>query len=237
MNQTTVPVLGFSQGFFRRVDDFFEVFLNLWKIQDENKDLKQELGKLRLEVDRLKYLSRENERLVKLLDFVKQSPWTVLPSRVIGRAPSLWNQSVWIDRGLLHGLQVGMGAVNADGIVGKVVEVLPESSRVLLLIDESCKVGAMVEESQEMGILQGGRFGKGFILNYLPRDAKAKVGDHVLSSGLSKFFPSGAHIGTISKVQDDDYGLFQFAEVKPNVRFGELEEVLVIVSQEKLSDE
>jgi rod shape-determining protein MreC len=130
-----------------------------------------------------------------------------------------------------------MGAVNADGIVGKVVEVLPESSRVLLLIDESCKVGAMVEESQEMGILQGGRFGKGFILNYLPRDAKAKVGDHVLSSGLSKFFPSGAHIGTISKVQDDDYGLFQFAEVKPNVRFGELEEVLVIVSQEKLSDE
>jgi rod shape-determining protein MreC len=125
-----------------------------------------------------------------------------------------------------------MGVVNAEGIIGKVVEVMPESSRVLLLIDEGCKVGAMVESSQEMGILQGSRFGKGCVLNYLPRDAKAKAGDKIISSGLSKFFPPGAHIGTVSKVQDDDYGLFQYAEVKPGVKFGELEEVLVIVTQE-----
>lgn len=230
MNRMTTPVLGISSHFFGRVDDFFDSFFEFLNIQEENKNLKEEIGELRLELDRFRYQARENERLVRLLNLVQQSSWEVLPARVIGRSPSQWNQSVWIDRGKLDGLKVGMAVSNANGAVGKVVEIHPRRARILLLIDETCKVGSQVLETQEIGILQGNPSGAGCILNYLPQSAQAKTGDQVVSSGFSKFFPPSLKIGTIGRIQDDPYGLYQYAEVVPSVNFGQLQEVLVIMT-------
>lgn len=233
MNRFSVPVLGFSHQLFSRVDDFFEVILDIWTVRGENEKLKNEVGKLQLEVERLKYLSDENIKLVELLEFAKMTPWKVLPARVIGRIPSQWNQSIWIDRGSKEEVKEGMAVITADGVVGRVIEVFPEWSRVLLLIDESCKIGAVISGINEMGIHQGSRIGRKCVLKYLPLDSKAKAGDFVVTSGLSKYFPPGIKLGTVQKVLDDELGLFQYAEVAPGVDFSNLQELLVILSGEK----
>lgn len=50
----------------------------------------------------------------------------------------------------------------------------------------------------------------------------------VVSSGLGGIFPKGLRIGTVAKVNKNNYGLFQDIEVVPSVDFSKLEEVLII---------
>lgn len=235
MNQMTVPVLKASHKIFNHVDNFFETFTEIWGYREENLRLKKDLERLQLEVDHLNTASVENERLLKLLQFKHESPWKVIPARVIGRSPSDWNQGLWINRGRLDALKEGMAVVSGEGGVGKIVEVSDEWSRVLLLVDRNCSIGAMVGNTEETGILQGDL--TRCILNYLPRDAQSRPGDAVVSSGLSKFFPKGVRIGKIVRVMDDAYGLFQYAEVEPSVNFGKISEVLVIISNENITPE
>ena len=235
INKISVPVVNFSHQVFQKTSEFFSVFPDFWKIRAENERLVKEIEQLTLEVDRLRYLFDENARLLKLLDFADQTAWKTISARVIGRAPSQWNQSVWINRGSQHGLQEGMAVITVQGVAGKVVEVMPEWSRVLLLIDENCSLGAKALDSGEIGVIKGG--GAGCVLQYLPRESKTKSGDQIISSGLSKFLPPGINIGTVVRVQDDALGLFQYAEVLPSVHFEILEEVLVILSKENTVSE
>ncbi len=233
LNQSTVPVLNSSHGFFEKIGNIFEGLFQFSTIKSENQKLQMELAELRLKVDHLQNVTEENERLTQLLHFVEESPWKSLSARVVGRAPSQWNQSLWIDQGKINGVQEGMAVVSAEGVIGKIAETFPEWSRVMLLSDENCKVGAMIRESGELGILQGNASKGNYVLNYLPREAQAKPTDAIVTSGLSEFFPSGLTIGVVSKIYDDAYGLFQYAEVKPNANLGKLREVIVVLSKEK----
>lgn len=233
VNQGSIPLLSSSHGFFQRIENAWRSLFELSDLQSENQKLQNELAELRLQVNHLENVSQENERLIRLLHLVESSPWTSLVARVVGRVPGQWNQSLWIDQGQSRGLQEGMAVISAEGIVGKIVEVFPQWSRVMLLTDENCKVGAKVRESGEMGVLEGSLAKADNVLNYLPRDAEAKAGDTVVTSGLSKFFPEGLSIGTVLRVHDDAYGLFQYAEVKPSTNLGKLNEVIVVLSKEK----
>ncbi len=56
----------------------------------------------------------------------------------------------------------------------------------------------------------------------------AREEETIVSSGLGGIFPKGLMIGSVSKVQKQDYGLFQDIEVRPSVDFSKLEEVLII---------
>ncbi|MBI1882961.1 MAG: rod shape-determining protein MreC [Chlamydiae bacterium] len=231
MNKISVSTLDLSEKSVQKLKNFWGSWGDVQPLRDENSILKNQIGLLKLEVDQLKSASSENERLLKILHFAEGSSWNLLPAHVIGRSPSHWNQSVWISVGENQRIREGMAVLSPDGVVGKIVEVMPQWSRVLLVTDENCKMGVVAERTHEMGILQG--LGAKCVVNYLPREAELKSGDRILSSGLSRFFPAGLEIGKVIRVQDDAYGLFQYAEVSPSARFGKLEEVLVIVSKEK----
>lgn len=230
-NETSVPILKFSERFINRAKNFLFVLGNFSQEEEEQNHLKREVTRLRFERDQFKNVSLENERLVNLLHFIQESSSVLLSTRVVGRAPSRWNESVWIDLGAKDGLEPGMAVLSYEGVAGKIVEVMPKWSRVLLLIDENSKVGAVVERTREIGILEGR--GLSCVLKFLPREAQVKPGDRVVTSGLSRFFPPGLEIGRVVKVQDDAEGLFQYAEVSPEVHFGKLEEVSVVMTKER----
>lgn len=232
INQVSVPMLGFTQTLFQRVDDFFQVILDIWNVREENQNLKKETGELILELEQLRHLSHENQRLVDLLQFVMESSWNVMPARVIGRSPSQWNECIWIDRGSVDGVKRGMAVVQSQGVIGKVVETTDHASRVLLIIDPSCKVGAMNRRTQDMGIL-GGKGEALCVMDYIPLNSDTKVGDEIVSSGLSRFFPSGIPVGVVKKIQENEFGLFLNAVITPHVNFGKLREVLVVMSKDR----
>ncbi len=70
-------------------------------------------------------------------------------TRVVGEAPGNFSQTVEIDHGSESGIKIGMPVVNFAGLVGKVTQVYPDRSVVMLATDQEyaipCKVSSVPE--------------------------------------------------------------------------------------------
>ncbi|MFA7465617.1 MAG: rod shape-determining protein MreC, partial [Syntrophales bacterium] len=137
-----------------------------------------------------------------------------------------------INKGTADGSKAGLAVISVEGVVGRIVESSWNVSRVLLAIDYNSNIDAMIQGTRSQGILQGGG-AMGCNLKYVERSEEVKVGDAVLTSGMGGIFPKGLLIGTVVSVDRKDSGLFQKIEVMPAVYFSRLEEVSVILPEEK----
>jgi rod shape-determining protein MreC len=95
----------------------------------------------------------ENERLKALLNLGEQTKIESIPARVIARDPSVWFNTITIDRGSSSGVAVNMPVVTGGGIVGRVITVSPWASQVMLITDEKAGAGAVVGQLGQSGAL------------------------------------------------------------------------------------
>jgi rod shape-determining protein MreC len=117
--------------------------------------------------------------------------------------------------------------VSAEGLVGKVIEVAPRLSRVLLIIDPSSGVGGVIQSSRSTGIVEG-TAGGGCVMKYLPRRVEISPGETVVTSGLGGVYPPGLLIGTVTASREEKDGTYQNADLEPVARFDRLEWVMVL---------
>lgn len=194
----------------------------------DNERLAARVEELEGQLSVLKEFERENDRLRQLLNFSVEHGFRSIGASVIGSDPSGWIRGIVIDRGSAQGVQPGMAVVHSKGIVGQVVSVSSNSSRVLLVNDHSSGVDAVVQGSRARGVVEGA--GERMCeLKFITPETPVKVGDVAITSGMDRVFPKGLVVGTISDVNVQTGGLFQTVEVKPAVDFSRLEEVLVVL--------
>lgn len=216
----------------RRLSDFIEGIGEAQRIKKENELLKIKLNELIFkEKSYYRELQIANQRLKKLLNFKKQTPYRLIPTRVIAYSPEDFFKEIYIDRGKEDGVKEGMSVVNAQGLVGKVVEVYSNQSRVMLIIDKRSKVGVRVQRTRDIGILQGTGNYEVCRLLYILTKSKVKKGDGIITSGLGGLFPPGIVVGYISYIEKNPSYLFQQIKVKPAVDFGKLEDLFLIKGQ------
>ena len=194
--------------------------------------------KLRSDVDPLKQhllvqeeAIAENARLRTLLDFKKKSIFPSIAANVIMRDPTNWAAVVIIDKGYKHGVRQGMPVVTPLGIVGKIAEVGERISKVTLLTDPRFSVAATIERTREQGLISGTLRGI-CRMQYLPVSADIKVGDVILTSKISSFFPPGLMIGTVVSTEESFTSPTLECLVKPTVALSQVEEVMVVLSHE-----
>lgn len=191
--------------------------------------LEEEVSRLRYELIQQTELQKENERLHALLAFKKEIPRRTIPARVVGRDLALWRRTILIDKGARDGIQNQMAVVNAEGLVGRIVEVGRTSSRAILLLDPESRVSVVFQESRDLGVAEGD--GSSWLkVTRISREAAVKVGDFAVSSGLGEVYPKGIPVGRVEIVGNEKEGPELFASVRPQVDFSKLEEVLCIVS-------
>ena len=209
-------------------------------VRHENRDLKAQVERLRIEQVRLSEDAAQARRLQVLLGFKEQFVSQTLAAQVIGTSGSDLSHVVYIDKGSTDGLKPDMAVITADGIVGKVLRVFHNSSQVLLINDPSSGVGAILESSRLQGILQGTAAGE-TLLKYVMSDEKVPTGERVLTSGGDRIFPKGLPIGTVQQTNPGG-DLFLNIRVKPAANLSRLEEVLVVTKvdettpQQKLAE-
>jgi len=196
-------------------------------LSDENVHLKERLGALSVALARMSETKHENERLKRLLDFKKNLPYTAIAARITARDTSDWRRAAIIDKGKEHGLKEGMPCATAKGFVGVVTEVGAASSKIMLINDPNSKIGVMLDGSRETGLLTGSPQGACRVI-YLSVDGGAKVGDSVLTAGLSDSFPKGLTVGVVSAVGVEKTKLYRYAIVDPVEDISKLEEVVCI---------
>lgn len=211
---------------------------NLWHnyfflrgVRAENRQLKQQIEQMRLEQVRLSEDAEQAHRLQHLLAFREQFIAKTVAAQVIGSGGSDLSRIIYIDKGSNDGVKRDFAVITANGIVGKVLEVFPTVSQVLLINDQTSGVGAMLEKSRLQGVLKGTPDGE-VVLQRVMSDEKVAVGDTVLSSGGDRIFPKGLPVGTVSKVSPGRE-MFLNIQVKPTADLSRLEEVLVVTEKQE----
>jgi rod shape-determining protein MreC len=206
---------------------------NLWHnyfylrgVRAENRELKAEIERLRLDQVRLNEDAAQARRLQALLAFKEQFISQTLPAQVIGSGGSEQSRIVYIDKGQHDGLKPDMAVITVDGIVGKVLKVFGSTSQVLLIDDQSSGVGAILEKSRLQGILRGTSAGE-VVLERIMTDNAVQPGEEVRTSGGDRIFPKGLPVGTVTKV-GNGADLFLSIRVRPAANLSKLEEVLVV---------
>jgi rod shape-determining protein MreC len=129
-----------------------------------------------------------------------------------------------------------MPVISERGLVGHILTVGANWSKVLLIIDPSSSVAAMTQSERAPGVVSG-RLGQDLEMEYIPHRERVTVGDIVLTSGMGGRYPPGLVVGQITEVQRRDVDAFQQATVRPSVSFGKLETVLVLTSFDPLDVE
>lgn len=207
-------------------------YLFLRGVRQENRDLKAEIQRLRLEQVRLNEDAEQARRLQVLLGFKEQFISKTVAAQVIGSSGSEQSRSVYIDKGSSDGIKPDMAVITTDGVVGKVLRVFGRNtSQVLLIDDQTSGVGAILEKSRLQGVLRGTPAGE-LVLEKVMSDETVQAGEAVLTSGGDRIFAKGLPVGTVTKVSSGA-DFFLNIRVKPAANLSKLEEVLVVTSVEE----
>jgi rod shape-determining protein MreC len=234
--KVTIEVLAPVQKAIWRTFVFFidlgRRYIFLVETAEENVRLRDELAQLKQRMVLYQQDHLANQRLRGLLDFKERSELTMIAAEVVASDPLGWFKTVMVDKGSSDGVGRGMAVVDADGVVGRTIEVSYGHCLVLLLNDRSSGVDALVLRSRDRGILKGSPEGV-CRLDFVIRNVEVFPGDTIVTSGLAGVFPKGLILGRVSQIRQNPGkgGMFQSIEVEPAVDFDRLEEVLIILKE------
>lgn len=219
----------------RFFDRIFGAVDNLHDTYSENKRLKAELDDIVRTQAENSALRAENADLQEQLELKSTlTDYQSISGTVIARNPDLWLDQIIIDRGERDGVTIGMSVMSDNGLVGRVTEVNPTSSKVVLLTTADQKATqTSAEITTESGIVYGvvtnfDDIRKELVMERITSEKEIKEGEEVVTSGLGGVVPRGLLIGTVSEVTYDKYGLSQRVYIDPAADFDQIRYVLVI---------
>jgi rod shape-determining protein MreC len=200
-------------------------------LAEENKELSQEVARLREEKSRLIGVLQENARLRELVGFQKRHPeFELTPARVVGRDITPFFRVLRLELESTEKLAPRMPVVVANGVVGQIHEVYGQFAEVIIVSDPRSRIDAVSQRNRAPGIVEGLGHERDYLARvaYLNQKDEVRQGDVMVTGGKGGVFPRELVIGTITAVDNAQRGLFQEVELEPAVDFSRLEEVFVI---------
>jgi rod shape-determining protein MreC len=231
--QTFTPVERAGTWSFSRIGGIWSGYIGLRNARTENARLQKELDQLRMRNRELESQAAEGQRLAGLLNFRNAHPEaSMLAAEVIGASADPTSHTLFINRGERDHIRRNLAVITPEGIVGKIVEVFPTSSQVLLINDKDSGVGALFAASRTHGVVKGSG-DPNPRMDYIVNDEKVQVGDKILTSGEDHIFPKDLPIGKVESAKAASP--FQIISIDPAARLDRLEDVLVLMPQQELT--
>src|SRR4051795_9427966 len=196
----------------------------LARLEKENTTLKAKLGSDDRNRSRLKQLD-------KMLKVAGEGQYGIKGAQVIAiGAAQGFSWTITIDVGAADGIKRDMTVLNGDGLVGRVTNVGPDASTVLLANDPDFTVGTRMEGSDELGFASG-QGDRPLRVELLNSKADVKKGDRLVTFGseADKPFVPGVPVGVVSRVDPSGGDLTRTLYVTPYVGFSKLDIVGVVV--------
>jgi rod shape-determining protein MreC len=208
----SVPIVKFASFPFNTIITLLTDFHELVDAKKENATLKEELTKLRKFYIESLNVHQENKELRNILNFVSSKSSSFKVARIIGRSHQIFNQKIFIDAGENRNLKEGSIVAGDRGIIGRITEVGPDKSRVLLVTDASSRIPILTSKGRIRGILAGNGSNLMEIL-YLPKNEIVEEGDLVFTSGDGDTLPPGLLVGVVRKSEKDYAGVVMVEDV------------------------
>lgn len=205
-------------------------YVALRGVEDENRRLREEVEALALRAREKEEMGHEVRRLRELLELRQQTEFQSVAAHVIARGAGGGAHIVLLDRGSSSGVRPNHPVITTRGVVGRVIEAAPGIAKVQTILDPNSGVAVLIQRTRAQGLIVGE--GEGALrMEYVSDLESVEVGDVVATSGLDQIYPKGYIIGTVVATGVGE-GLTKDVDVRPEVDFGRLEEVLVLLKPE-----
>lgn len=221
-----VPLEKLADYGVRSVRGFWDGYIALLNVRDDNVRLQEENDRLKMQLRSNDEAVKEAERLRRLYGLSDTGIEKFVVARVIGRDPSRSLQTVTIDKGLTRGVKQNASVVTPDGIVGRVMSVGNSSAVVLLITDSQSEIAGLLRDTRVQTMFKG-TGGRDLELSYIENDSDIAEGNELIASGLDRIHPKGFPIATVTSV-GPRRGLYKVVLARPIVDMRRLEEVFVI---------
>ena len=213
--------------------NFFDKVISAWKGEGAKKRLEEQVAQFKNKIieqqDTIYKLQNKLAILSKFQAENKNIKTNLIAADIIGYDTSNLRKSITINAGSKHGIKPHDIVVSNNALVGKVTAVSGRSSVVQLITDPASRIPGRVLQTREQVIVEGNA--TGFCqLKYVPRWAKLKKGDDIISSDIGGFYPPSLPIATVIENETRGGSLFQSVEVLPKVNISKIESVLVIIN-------
>ncbi len=210
---------------FDRVVLVIDRVASAWR---ENQSLHARIAELEVENQRLRSAGIENQTLRQQLELPAAFDLPLKPVEVLALAGEPIPTAATLSAGARQHIRVGDAVLTRDGLIGRVGEVWPTQSRVVLLTDPNSAVACEIESTTVLGVLHAGMVPRQrLLLTGLAMSDTVRIGQRVLTSGLSRRYARGIPVGTVSRVERDPSGLTQQVEIEPAARLSRLRHAFV----------
>jgi rod shape-determining protein MreC len=228
-----------SAALARGVSSLVGDYVYLVDVKADNNKLAYENARLRAEVRRLSAAEAENRRLKKLLGLRETIADETVSAVVVAKDTTEYFRvaHVTLDNPGV-GVRTGMPVVSHDGAVGTVLRVAGDKVDVQLTVDSGFGVDVVDERTGARGFVRGGgdRSRYQVRVEYFERTDEVAIGDLLVTSGVGCRFPKDIPVARVTKVVQRDWGMYQTVEAEPTVDFSRLEEVLIVLTDDKECD-
>jgi rod shape-determining protein MreC len=195
----------------------------------DNQRLHRRIAELEIENQRLRVAGFENRRLRDSLGLPRPSGAPLRPVEVLSLSGGLLPVAATLSAGTAAGVHVGDVVVAREGLLGRIGEAWPGLSRAVLLTDPNSAVACEVESTGVLGVLRPATTPHPrLVLTGVPLADTVRVGQRVLTSGLTARYPRGIPVGRVVRLGHDPSGLTQDVEVEPAARLSRVRHAFVM---------
>lgn len=207
------------------------------ELNSENRKLKAQQLVLQQRIQQMVSLNTENHRFRALLNASERFDHQVVVAEIVGVDPDPYSHQIILNKGSDHGVFKGQPLLDAEGLMGQVVQVAAKSSRVLLVADTSHAVPVEINRNGVRAIAVGTGDLERLQLIYVPDTADIKEGDLLITSGLGQRFPMGYPVAEVTRVAHDPGQAFATVEAKPAAALDRSRHVMLIFDRKKAGDQ
>lgn len=207
-------------------------FSDIQKINEENRELREELNEAKLKIVEMQKIELENESLREALKMEeKYNHFSKVYANVVLRDYSNWNETFVINKGAEDGIKEKSTVISAEGLVGYVSKVTATTSEVTTILDPNTSVSVEISTVNALALAKGDfdlKESCKMKLTNLPITTELSVGEKIYTSGIGTMYEKGLVIGEIAEVVNSKNNIDRYAVIMPYTDFESLDFVAVI---------
>jgi len=157
------------------------------------------------------------------------TPYKLIGAKVVSNSISKKDNLMTIDKGEADGVHKDMGVISGHGVVGIVYLAGKHYSVVIPALSSKSSISCKIERRGYFGYLhwEGGKSNMAYV-DDVPRHARFKLYERVVTSGYSSVFPEGVAVGKIIHVYNSADGVSYRLQVQLYTDFANLRDVYVV---------
>ena len=206
-------------------------FVSIEELKQENKELKETNSNLEQNLRELEIIKAENQTLKEYLNLTeKYSTYTTKPAYIISKDTSNYNNIFIINVGEKDGIKEKMIVIGDKGLVGHIISVSENTSKVQTIVSPSSTVSATLSTSRDNILCRGSLNTNEIKATYISTYVTIAEGESIETSGMGGIYPKGIHIGTVKQVINTKNITDRTIIIEPAVDFNKIETLLVITN-------